>query len=623
MERPTLRARFKYWFDGLMSHGTGAMLGFLALVVILVVAIDAVVVMALRVEVAGTGEDQGFWAVVWENLIRTLKANDVSPGAAWAVRVSMIIVTIIGVFIVANLIGIVSGAFNAKVAELRKGRSRVLEKNHTVILGWNSKIHSIIAGLCEANASLRRASIVVLANRDKVAMEDEIRDRVPDTGRTRIICRTGTTLDQDDLLIASPFSAKSVIILADESEADPDAKIVKTALALIRHPHRPEGRRLHVVGQIRHSKNLEVARVVGRDEAKWVLAAEKVGQIMAQTSRQPGLSNVYTELLSFHGAEIYFSEQPSLVGTTYSESQMAFADSAVMGVASGGKVGLNPPGETPICEGDKLILLAEDDSLIDVSPSVAPDRSAMAKDVKDKRRPEKTLILGANSGLPHILEELNAYAAKGSSVTVVSEHPVGDLGKYSRLAISVQEGSASNRATLDALDPASFDHVIVVAYRDDLGVQEADTVTLVTLLHLREIMSQSKVPINVVSEMLDERNRRLAEVTRIDDFIVSDNLVSLMMSQVSENPKLSEVFGILFDSAGCEIYLRPVEKYVKTGTEVDFYTVVAAAQRRGETAIGYLEGSGELGQGRVILTPPKAEKRTYAKRDRIIVLAED
>lgn len=623
MERPTLRARFKYWFDGLMAHGTGALLAFLGLVVILVVAVNALVVLVLDIKVGDTEKEQGAGEVIWTNLIGTLDLNDVSPGASWAFRGSMIVIGVIGVFIAANLIGIVSGAFDAKVAELRKGRSTVLEKNHTVILGWNSKIHSIIAGLCEANASQRRASIVVLANRDKVAMEDEIRDRVPDSGRTRIICRTGVTVDQDDLLITSPFSAKSVIILADESEADPDAKIVKTALALIRHPRRPEDRRLHVVGQIRHLKNLEVARVVGRDEAKWVLAAEKVGQITAQTSRQPGLSNVYTELLSFHGAEIYFSEQPSLAGRTYSESQMAFADSAVMGVASGGKVSLNPPGDTPIREGDRLILLAEDDSLIKHSPPVAPDTSAMAKDVKDKRRPEKTLILGANSGLPHILRELNAYAAKGSSVTVVSEHPVGDLGKHSRLAINVKEGSGSNRATLDALDPASFDHVIVVAYRDNLGVQEADTITLVTLLHLREIMSQKDVTINVVSEMLDERNRRLAEVTRIDDFIVSDHLVSLMMSQVSENPRLSEVFGILFDSKGCEIYLRPVEKYVKAGTEVDFYTVVAAAQRRGETAIGYLKSSSEPGLGQVIMTPPKAEKRAYAAKDRIIVLAED
>ena len=40
----------------------------------------------------------------------------------------------------------------------------------------------------------------------------------------------------------------------------------------------------------------------------------------------------------------------------------------------------------------------------------------------------------------------------------------------------------------------------------------------------------------IVSEMLDIRNRELAEVTRADDFIVSDKLVSLIMTQIAENP---------------------------------------------------------------------------------------
>ena len=50
--------------------------------------------------------------------------------------------------------------------------------------------------------------------------------------------------------------------------------------------------------------------------------------------------------------------------------------------------------------------------------------------------------------------------------------------------------------------------------------------------------------------MLDLRNRALAEVTRADDFIVSDRLVSLLMAQVAENPQLNAVFADLFDAGG-------------------------------------------------------------------------
>ena len=63
--------------------------------------------------------------------------------------------------------------------------------------------------------------------------------------------------------------------------------------------------------------------------------------------------------------------------------------------------------------------------------------------------------------------------------------------------------------------------------------------------------------------MLDVRNRELAEATKVDDFIVSDHLISLMMTQLSENAELAEVFDDLFDPEGSEIYLKPAGDYVR------------------------------------------------------------
>ena len=83
------------------------------------------------------------------------------------------------------------------------------------------------------------------------------------------------------------------------------------------------------------------------------------------------------------------------------------------------------------------------------------------------------------------------------------------------------------------------------------------------------------------------RNRTLAEVTRADDFIVSDQLVSLYLTQVAENKALSVVFDDIFDAEGSEIYLRPIDGYVALERPLTFYTLVEAARRRGEIAIGY------------------------------------
>lgn len=63
--------------------------------------------------------------------------------------------------------------------------------------------------------------------------------------------------------------------------------------------------------------------------------------------------------------------------------------------------------------------------------------------------------------------------------------------------------------------------------------------------------------------MMDFRNKELAEVTKINDFIVSEKLISLMLAQVSENRKINRVFAELFAAEGSEIYIKKAAKYIK------------------------------------------------------------
>ena len=131
---------------------------------------------------------------------------------------------------------------------------------------------------------------------------------------------------------------------------------------------------------------------------------------------------------------------------------------------------------------------------------------------------------------------------------------------------------------------------------------------------------------SIVTEMLDMRNRELGVVAKADDFVVSDNLISLMLSQLSENKDLKKVYDVLFQAEGSEIYLKPVVRYVKTGVEMDFYTVAASAAELGESAIGYrttaLSWDAEHHYG-IKLNPVKSDAVTFSPEDCIIVLSED
>jgi voltage-gated potassium channel Kch len=643
--KPTFRQRMQYFFDNFMSRGTAALIGGLALLSLVVITIAATVVSLGKQIFAPEGSGPlSFGEAAWESLMRTFDAGTMGGDAGWGFRVVMLFVTIGGIFVVSTLIGVLTAGVEGKLEELRKGRSRVLENGHTLILGWSPQIFTILAELMTANENQKNARIVLLADKDKVEMEDEVRDRVEWTGRTKVICRSGSPVDLNDLEIGSPHSAKSIIVLPPESD-DPDCEVIKTILALTNNPNR-RSEPYHIVTQIRDRQNMDVLKMVSpKDKVLAILTGDLIARVVAQTSRQSGLSVVYTELMNFGGDEIYFKEEPGLCGKTFGESLLQFEESTILGIQfanerSGGSIQLNPPMETRVEKGDKIIAISADDDTIRLAglPSIPLDESALIRGSRTQlAAPEKCLILGWNRCAETIIRELDHYVTLGSEAMVVVDTTVsGEAAQAEGLLQQVQSamknqkvtfanGDTTSRAVLEELKAADYDHIIVLSYAG-LSVQAADSKTLVTLLHLRDIAEKDATPFSIVSEMLDLRNRELAEVAQVDDFIVSDHLVSLMMTQLSETADLLPVFTDLFDPDGSELYLKPACDYVEAGKPVNFYSVVEAARRLGHVAIGYrLEReSGEAARAYGVHTnPKKSELVTFSAEDKVIVLADD
>ncbi len=638
MNRPSvsLCARLRYVFENTLSKGPIAIIGWLALLSLGIILISAILMQLLSV---GYSEDGSFIENFWNSLMRTFDAGNMAGDGAgeggapanWVVRLIALFVTLGGIFVISTLIGALTSGIEAKLDDLRKGKSRVLESGHTLILGWSPKVFTIISELLIANQNQRKAHIVIMAERDKVEMEDEIATRFPTTKNTRIICRTGSSLDLDELEIANPHEARSIIILAPEG-SQPDIYVIKSILALTNNPNR-KSEPYHIVAEINQSENMEAARLVGGKEAVLIQPRDLIARVIAQTCRQSGLSAVYTELLDFDGAEIYYSEQPALIGKTYREALFAFATSTVMGIFRADEtVLINPPMDTRISAGDKIIAISEDDDTIKLSLKTAPaiSNSLIRTGKPAASVPERTLLLGWSGMAEPIICELDNYVPPGSHVTVVVPNAnAGErieclTGTMRNQELIYQVGNTTERAVLDSLAISTFDHIILLC-SSDLDVQEADARTLITLLHLRNIAEETDKDLSIVSEMLDPRNQALAEVARADDFIVSDKLVSLMLSQLSENKHLHKVFIDLFQDEGSEIYLKPIGDYVATGEEMDFYTLLHAAAERGETAIGYRiaaeSGNSKKGYG-VNCNPNKSDRLNFTSTDKIIVLAE-
>lgn len=625
----TLRDRIRYAVDNTFTRGTAALILWLAILSVAIIAVMALVVSLFGITPEGEAP-LGFWEAAWRNLMRTLDAGTMGGDSGWGYRLIMLLVTLGGVFVISTLIGVLSSAIEGRLEELRRGKSKILETNHIVILGWSEQIFTIISELVEANRNQPANCIAVLSPLDKVAMDEMLNTRLENTGKTRLVSRCGLPIDINDLNIVSIDTAKSIIILAPEDSENADAEVIKILLAIINNPTR-KASAYHVVAELRDPENAQVAHIVGKDEVELVLTGDVIARILAQTCRQSGLSAVYTELLDFGGDEIYLSNFPQLIGSKYKGVLSRFESNAVLGIAlANGSVKLNPPLDTVIGVDDQLVLVAADDDQIILSDAGQPISALIRKGIQEVEKEESVLILGWNRRAPRIIQELDRYAVKNSTMKLMFcvDHSDGyrqELEQLEHFKADCVAGEITERKILKSLDLNAFDHIIVLSDSDNQPTQKADSKTMITLLHLRDLAEKHQFGYSIVSEMQDIRNRNLIEVAHADDFIVSDKLISLLLAQVSENKALNKVFEDILDPEGSEIYLKPVQNYVAVDQDVNFYTVVESAILKSETAIGYRllsESRNKTQFYGIHINPKKSENVTFRPGDKIIVLAD-
>jgi K+/H+ antiporter YhaU regulatory subunit KhtT len=630
MKNVTFQQRMKYRFDNMMSKGPMAVIVWLALGSLLLVIVAGGFIAAFGI-LPDDAEEMNFVEATWQSLMRTLDAGTMGGDAGWGFRLVMLLVTIGGVFIVSALIGIISAGFDEKLNELRKGHSKVLESNHTLILGWSPKVYTIISELSIANENQKKPRIVVLSDRDKSEMEDDIKAHVTEMRNTKVICRSGDPLDGTSLNLVNFNFARSIIILPPENDDMHDLYIIKVALAIVNNPHR-KSEPFHIVTEIHKDKSREVLDLIGKDEITILQLSEVISRMTVQVVHQPGLSLVIENLLKFEGDEIYFSSIPKLSGKIFAQAQLMFEDSSVIGVQhSSGKTRLNPPMDYLLQADDNIIAISEDDDTVVVNSSGnTPDVTQVLSNTGQtySHKPVKTLVMGYNEKIKLIITEFANYFPDGSEVDIIVQKTHINFVKnmqVDKLRLNPSTGDITSRPFLDTINFSSINYVIILS-EPDKNQQQADANTLITLLHCRDIVKINNLEVNIVSEMLDPKNSELARINRKNDFIVSEKLVSLLITMISENKDLKPVIDDLLDADGSEIYFKPIADYVKPGIPVDFYQLTSIASQYNQVAMGYRimskSNDPEANYG-IVVNPKKSNKVTFSDEDVLIALSED
>jgi ion channel POLLUX/CASTOR len=629
MKKTKFKDRLHYAFDNFMSKGTISLIGGLALVSLIFIVANAILI-----TIAGITDPNekpyNLAEAIWGVLMRTLDTGTVGADIGWISRLFMLFVTFGGIFIISTLIGLLSSGIEAKLQDLRKGRSRVIEDDHIVILGWSFQIFTLLSELLVANANHPERVIVILSEEDKVEMEEKLQKWLNFKYTNRIVCRTGQSTDLGDLGLINIQNSRSIIILNPPSEYG-DIHVIKTLLGIMNIP-RDDDKPYHIVAEIQEGKTLDIVKIIAGDQVETLLTNDIISKIIVQTCRQSGLSSVYMDLFDFSGNEIYVLPESTLVGKTYGEILLAYNNAAVIGIKNEqGEIEINPKQDRILSPQEDVILLAEDDDTAQVSPLTSSIEEISIQTIPPETpHPEHTLILGWNLKVPTMIKQLDEYVVPQSSVTVMANLPedetIASLNSADLVnqSLSYYQGDPTERLLLENLKLDKYDQILLTA-SDYLAPDLADSQTLVSLLQLRNLTKNSDKLQPIITEMLDARNQELASIAKPDDFVISERILSLLMAQIAETKTLNQVFQNLLTSEGSEIYLKPINHYIITDKPVNFYTVVESAKRKNESAIGYrikVDANNKAKNYGIMLNPCKSDLIKFKPEDKIIVLAE-
>ena len=259
MSKYSLRERTRYFFDRTLSSGPLGLLVWLGLSAIIVI-----ILVSSFVWLVGASPEDSIIEQAWFYTLTSLGAFWNAEGGTWLFRLSSLVVVFTSIFAIGTLISILTSAFSYKIEQLKKGRSRVIESEHSLILGWGEETLILIKELVTANENRINSCITILAKEDKTLMESRIRDYLGPHNQTRIVCRNGNSSSVSDLELVSINTAKSIMILGSINDKA-DLSILKTVLAIINNPNRRE-EPYHIVTAINSPKVMDSIKMISKDE---------------------------------------------------------------------------------------------------------------------------------------------------------------------------------------------------------------------------------------------------------------------------------------------------------------------------------------------------------------------
>ena len=424
-----------------------------------------------------------------------------------------IIIVIIGMVLFSGaIIATVTTALRTFIDKKSKAKGKIMVNDHFVILNWNSKVPEMIYNLMLKGF---KKNIVVLSDQNKDYIEAELKslfltNEVDQKIKANLIIKEGDSLLRGNLEDISIDQASEICIMAREDMIDVDEdniinsdllnlKIVlklgsfklkeKCQIVVETQSEETRGQIDNLARKIKTLKKLNITAVSFN---------KKIGQIIAQSLIMPKMSDLYSELFSFEGSEFYSIESEDEI-----EHFMRTHNNSI-----------------PVYKEDEhLFVLSENENMHNQKRETEynTDRS-FEKNRKEKSLLASIFIIGENSKTKFLLNSLSRMKESGEIEFKFKHY-----------------GKLETKELIEDVKNEEGERKILILSDDTVAEDSYDANVFVALIELSKVFPVGAEGISYTTELLDSRNLSSVKDFNIENTIISNKMMSLLITQLALN----------------------------------------------------------------------------------------
>ena len=278
--------------------------------------------------------DGAFGKFVWQTFTYFLDVGTIS-GESYGENTSAdaiykILITIFGVIIFSSFIGIISQALSNRIEELREGKGFISEKDHTIIFNYTKKTIPLLTELFKSYENQKK-TIILLSEHETRDISVKIESAINIPKNINLICRKGYGWQKKIPSLLDFRGASNFIILKPDkndeflSEYDCDNEVGKTLTSLITSKdYQSTGG--NIVSEFSSKQKQSLYEIFNLQNVNDVIETTKNNKhypvfvesedirakLISQAVFNPDIVEIYDELFSFEGSEIYFINTKNL-----------------------------------------------------------------------------------------------------------------------------------------------------------------------------------------------------------------------------------------------------------------------------------------------------------------------